>query len=125
MSFLPFAPGAARARLATLPAVTIFDRVRPTDPAEVAFVICGIRCYVVREHSGGFSAACHLRLGEWLPLTEGGTEDVAFAAVAEHIRRIGSLPPWWDTDDAERTAATEILAIFAAPFSLVTWESAA
>ena len=125
MSFLPFALGDARAQLAKLPAVTIFNRAKPADPSEVAFIICGIRCYAIRMENGGFSAACHLRLGEWLALVEGGTEDMAFAAVAEHIRRIGSLPPWWDTDDAERTAAAEILAVFAAPLSLAIWESVA
>jgi hypothetical protein len=127
VSFLTFTPGAARARLATLPAVTIFDRVMPHDPAEVAFVTCGIRCYVIRKENGGFSAAYHLRLGEYLPLAEEATEDTAFATVAEHIRRIGHLPAWWSakTDNAERTAAAEILASFAAPLSLVTWESVA
>jgi hypothetical protein len=127
VSFLPFVLGDARARLATLPAVTVFDRANPTDPAEVAFIICGIRCYAVREDVDGFSASFHLRLDEYLVLAEDATEDAAFAVVAEHIRRIGHLPAWWSakTEAAERTAAAEILTRFAAPLSLVTWESAA
>ena len=123
MSSLSFVLGDARARLVALPGVTLFPHALPADPAVAAFIICGVRCYAVRTEGDAFSASFHIGMGEHLPLAEAATEDVAFAAVVEHIRRIGHLPAWWSakTDAAERTAAADILVRFAAPLSLATW----
>ena len=103
----------ARAYLAGLRGVTVFDRPDQRDPGCVAFVIAGIRCYEVHAWAdGGASAAHHLRDGEWLALAEGATVNGAFASIAAHVERIGHLPAWYapETDAAVRAAAAGILA---------------
>ena len=102
----------ARAYLAGLRGVTVFDRPDERDPGCIAFIIAGIRCYEVRDSVGGATAAHHLRDGEWLPLAKAATVNGAFAAVAVHVERIGHLPSWYspETDAAVRAAAAEIAA---------------
>ena len=102
----------ARAYLATLRGVTIFDWPDPGDPGCVAFVIAGIRCYEIRASADGASAAHHLRDGEWLALAAAATVNGAFASIATHVERIGHLPGWYSpgTDASVRAAAADILA---------------
>lgn len=102
----------ARAYLATLREVTIFDWPDPGDPTCVAFVIAGIRCYEIRRGPVGAAAAHHIRDGEWLPLAIGATVNGAFAAIAAHVGCIGHLPAWYspETEAAVRAAAADILA---------------
>ncbi len=103
----------ARAYLAGLRGVTVFDRPDERDPGCVAFVIAGIRCYEIHATDAGVArAAHHLRDGEWLPLASGGTVNGAFAAIALHVERVGHLPAWYsaETDAAVRAAAAEVLA---------------
>ena len=115
-----FALRPSRATLAALKDVSIIERPAPHDPAVAAAVLVGIRYAEVRSDGDSFSAAAHLRLGEWMPLTTGVDEDSAFGAVALFAFMVAGIPQTYSAehDDAERAAAEAVLAAFTAPVSI-------
>jgi hypothetical protein len=110
----------ARTRLAAIRRVSVLDRPLHRDQALVAMVMAGIRCIDVRAEGDTFRADLHLRLGEWLPLADGVTEEAAFAAVLAFVSLVAGVPQEYapEHDAAERAAAAEVYAAFAFPLSL-------
>ena len=110
----------ARARLAAMRRVSVLDCPLPRDQMLMAMVMAGTRCMDVRAEGSTFRADLHLRLGEWLPLADGVTEEAAFAAVLAFLSLVASVPQEYapEHDLAERAAAAEVYAAFAMPLSL-------
>ncbi|TDH58819.1 hypothetical protein E2C06_30595 [Dankookia rubra] len=100
--------------------VSVLDRPLPGDQAFVAMIMAGVRCLDIRAEGDTFRADLHVRDGEWLPLADGVTEDVAFAAVLAFVSLVASVPQHYapEHDAAERAAAAEVFAAFASPFSI-------
>lgn len=68
-----------------------------------------------------FALTFHLRLGEWLSLADGVTEEAAFAAVLASVLLVGSVPKHYATEhDSTERAAAEVYAVFAFPLSVAT-----
>ena len=109
-----------RASLSALRGINIIDRPAPHDPAAVAAILIGVRYAEVRSDGDTFSAAAHLRLGEWMCLAVDVTEDEAFGAVALFAFMVAGIPSEYspEHDDAERAAAAEVLAAFTASTNL-------
>src|SRR3954464_11652264 len=103
---LKLVPSLARDRLEAMRGVTIIDNPAPHDPAAAAMIIAGVRCLEIQATDAGFSAALHVRFGEWLPLAQSVPEDVAFAAVAAFIEQVAGIPQHYsaENDAAERAA---------------------
>ena len=119
MAFISVAES-ARARLAATKGVHITADPLPHHPEVAALVMASIRCMHVTTDGDSFSASVHLRAGEWLPLAEDVTEDAAFAAVLAFVSLVAAVPQHYapEHDAAERAAAAEVYAAFAAPISL-------
>ena len=110
----------ARARLAAMRGVAVLDRPLHRDPTLVAMVMAGVRCMDVRAEGNAFRADLYLRLGEWLPLADGVTEEAAFAAVLAFVSLVAGVPQEYapQHDLAVRAAAAEVFAAFTSPLSL-------
>src|SRR4051812_7991369 len=110
----------ARNRLAATRGVSIIADPSPRNPAVIVMVLAGTRCIDIRRDGDTFRAQAHLRLGEWMPLADGVSEDVAFAAVLHFVHLVASVPQHYapEHDAAERAAAAEVYAAFASPISL-------
>jgi hypothetical protein len=110
----------SRATLSALKNTYIIDNPAPRDPAAVAAVLIGVRYAEIRTDGERFSAAIHLRLGEWMPVAVGMTEDQAFGAIAMFALRVADVPYCYAEahDAAEREAAAEVLNAFTAPASI-------
>ena len=110
-----------RDRLAATRGVTIIHHPLPRDPAEIATVIAGVRCYAVRAEGGACTASFQIGNGEDLALADGVTEAAAFAAVLAHVALVREVPAHYSAinDQAEREAAATVLAAFAVPLPLV------
>jgi len=115
-----FAQCPSRATLSALKNTYIIDNPAPRDPAAVAAVLIGVRYAEIRTDGERFSAAIHLRLGEWMPVAVGVTADQAFGAVAMFALRVADVPYFYAEahDTAEREAAEEVLNAFTAPVSI-------
>lgn len=100
----------ARVRLAAMKGVTLIDNPLPRQPEVKTDIIAGIRYYSVKAGPDGFSAALHLRLGEWIALAAKRSEEAALDAVAQHIALVAHTKPWHDNDGIERAAARQVLA---------------
>ncbi|TDH59236.1 hypothetical protein E2C06_28345 [Dankookia rubra] len=100
--------------------VSILDRPLHHDQTLVAMVMAGVRCMDVRAEGNAFRADLHLRLGEWLPLADGVTEEAVFAAVLAFISLVSSVPQEYSpaNDAVERAAAAEVYAAFASRLSI-------
>ena len=110
----------ARARLAGMQRVLVLDRPLPRDQTLVAMIMAGTRCLDIRAEGSTFHADLHHRLGEWLPLAEEVTEDVAFGAVVAFVSLVASVPQHHapEHDTAVRAAAAEVYAAFTSPLSI-------
>lgn len=102
------------------PTVSVIDAPLPRRPEIAAAVLAGLRLAHICTDGDTFSAAVHLRLGEWMTLAEGVPEEAAFAAVLHFVRLVASIPSEYSAqgDAAERAAAAEVFAAFAAPLSM-------
>jgi hypothetical protein len=115
------ARNSSRDRLAAMRDVNIFDRPPGYNrDGCTAFILAGIRSYEIRQVGAGYRTLFHLRDGIWLALALGVSEDEAFAAVIAHVEALAGVPQWYSPaiDAAERAAAAEVLAAFAAPAAL-------
>lgn len=110
----------ARLRLAAMRGVCVIADPSPRNPSVIVMVMAGTRCIDIRRDGDAFCAQAHLRLGEWLPLAEGVSEDTAFAAVLAFLSLVGNVPQFYapEHDTAERAAAAEVFAAFTSQFSL-------
>ncbi|TDH58163.1 hypothetical protein E2C06_34070 [Dankookia rubra] len=110
----------ARARLAAMRRVSVLDRPLHHDQTLVAMVMAGVRCMDIRAEGDTYRVDLHLRLGKWLPLADGVTEEAAFAAVLAFVSLVASVPQEYapEHDAAECAAAAEVYAAFASPLSI-------
>ena len=82
----------AHNRLAATKGVQIIADPSLRNPAITVMVMAGTRCIDIRQDGDTFRAQAHLRLGEWLPLADGVSEDAAFAAVLAFVNLVASVP---------------------------------
>jgi hypothetical protein len=111
---------AARTRLSATKGVTVINNPTPRNPSVVAMVMSGVRCIDVRREGDTFSAALHIRQGEWLSLTNSVDEDTAFAAVESFVEKVAAVPQHYSAENAaaERRIAAEVAVAFTVPVSL-------
>jgi hypothetical protein len=112
----PVSTISARDHLARMKGVTIFDRPLPRRPEVAATVLASGRQYEVTTSAEGFSAAVHLEMGEYAPLTAAPIEDGAFAAISAHLALVAHCPAYRpEASEVDRAAALVAAAMAPAP----------
>lgn len=126
MAFIALAQ-ATRARLSATKGVTVIASPCPRDPNVLALVIAGVRCVEINRDGEDFRTMWHVRMGKWIILADGVSEDVAFAATLAFVTLTSSIPQHYSAanDAAERAAAAEVAAAFTPGLSTLRREISA